>query len=362
MAKRKTIEVPFESLVCDTDFNSREQYKGIAELAESIKASGLLQNIGVCENKDGPDGTYFVVYGFRRYLAIEKIRADLGPEAFANIEVVLNDGTREELRERNLKENIDREQLAPYEIALTIKKMVNAGLEQRDIASRLGRPQSWVSYHYKVATKLAPADWQAFRAGTLTLEQALHIADVDEDAQGEVVTKVTEADTRTEARQIAKDAAAAAGTRRKYTNKGRPTSKNLAQYVSDVSFDASASGLSRTGKSFANGLAAGIRVALGELSFKGLSDTETYTDTDYHLRNKRAKAAAALPEGAPKKRRGRPPKDPNAPPKEKAPTVAKAAKPKAPKAAKAAPAAGAAPKRRGRPPKNRDLLAEAMSS
>jgi len=342
MAKKKTITIPFEAIECDHTFNARASYKKIDELAESIKQNGLLQNIGVCE-KRGESDTYQVVYGFRRYLAIQKIRVELGPEAFEEIEVLLNEGTREELRDRMVKENIDREQLEPHEIASVIKTMVNSGLEQRDIGTRLGRPQSWVSYHYKVATRLGPVAWTAFRDNSLTLEQALHIADVPEDSQAEVISTILGAETRTEARQIAKKASEIAGGRRSYTNKGRPTAKNIAQYVSDASFDAKAPASSNDERLFYNGVAAGLRVAIGDTQFGNLLPTAEYIDTDFHAKGrekvlkpgKPGKPGKALAPGAAPKKRGRPPK------------------------ATSSAAVPTAPKKRGRPPKAKLLEAPA---
>ena len=325
MVKKKTITVHFEDLTADQTFNSRVDYENISELAESIKSHGLLQNIGVTEKKTEP-GKYFVIYGFRRYAALTKIREELGPDAFSEIEVTLNEGTIEELRERNLKENIDREQLKPHEIASAIKKMVNSGLEQRDIGTRLGRPQSWVSYHYKAATKLTPVAWKAFRDGNITLEQALHIADVPEGSQADIVGKILGAETRSEARQIAKKASESAGSRRTYTNKGRPTAKNLAQYVSDASFDANSNIATKEDKIFYNGIAAGIRVAIGDVEFGGLNRTTAYTDIEY-IKKAAKKPKAETAGNATPKKRGRPPK----------------AKPEA--------VVAAAPKKRGRPPK-----------
>lgn len=299
MGKSNTKQVPFESLILDESFNSRTDYDEdyILSLKESIMTSGLLQPIGVTKRAHpGPIDDmdqYYVVYGFCRYKAIEKIREELGEDAFATLDVVLNEGTSDELRERNLKENIDRKNLKPHEISAAIKKMVNAGLEQRDIAARLGRPQSWVSYHYKVETKLGSAAKKAFVAGDLTLEQALNIADVPEDAQDEVVSKVLDADTRTEARTIAKKASKEKGKRRVYANKGRPTAKNMAQFVSDASFDAESNKMVAEDEAFYNGVAAGLRVALGDLDFEKLSTAESYTDVNYHAKGKEKKEKAA---------------------------------------------------------------------
>lgn len=344
MSRKRTINVNFDDLVCDKAFNSRTDYDGIDSLAESIKQYGLLQPIGVTERAQDPD-KYYVVYGFRRYEAISKIRAEMGPEAFDHLDVVLNEGTVEDLRERNLRENIDREQLKPHEIASAIKKMVNSGLEQRDIAARLGRPQSWVSYHYKVATKLSSVAWNAFKDSSLTLEQALHIADVPETAQSEIVTKILGAETRTEARQIAKKASESAGARRTYTNKGRPSVKNLAQYVNDASFDATTNIAHKDDKLFLNGVAAGIRVALGDFEFSAVEKSQNYLDADYVT--KRKAVASSDEDGAAPKKRGRPRKE-----KPEATAAATPKKRGRPAKASAPAAPGAVPKKRGRPPKN----------
>jgi ParB/RepB/Spo0J family partition protein len=289
MAKKKIINVPFESLIMDKDFNARQEYREIDELKSSIMASGLLQPFGVTPktNKDNEEPRYYIVYGFRRYLSICKIREELGPDAWATVDVVLNEGTLEELRDRNFKENMDRDDLKPYEIADHIKKMVNSGIEQRDIAKRLGRPQSWVSYHYKAASKLNTNAWNAFKEGDLTLEQALHIADIPEDDQTEVVEQVLGAETRSEARQVAKKASKEKGERRSYVNKGRPTAKNIAQYVSDASFEATSDVNTAEQCMFHKGVAAGLRVALGDLEFDVLTPKGDYADCDFHAKGRK---------------------------------------------------------------------------
>lgn len=311
MGRSKVIKVPFESLTADTSFNSRSDYEEeeLEQLKESIKESGLLQHIGVTEAKGKSDTSfkkYYVVYGFRRFFAICKIREEMGEDAFSDIEVVLNEGTVEELRERNLKENIDRKNLKPSEIAVAIKHMVNSGLEQRDVAKRLGRPQSWVSYHYKAATKLNPTAWKAFSEGDMTLEQALNIADLSEESQTDIVNQVLGAETRTEARQIAKEASKEKGSRRKYSNKGKPTAKNITQYVSDASFDAISEVNSEEERSFYNGVVAGLRVALGDVEFEKVIPSEAYADQNYGKKEeKETKAKSKTQNGSAKKNKAK---------------------------------------------------------
>lgn len=297
----KSLRIPFEHLLFEKEFNARQDYEEIDELAASIEKDGLLQPMGVTAKtrKDDSIQNYFIIYGFRRYLALCKIREKLGDNAFSEIDVVVVEGPVQDLKTKNLIENLDRKSLKPHEIVNAVRGMVNAGLEQRDIAKRLGRPQSWVSYHYKVATKLGVEAKKAFESNELTLEQALHIADVPEEQQDEVVEAVVAAETRKDARKIAKTASKNAGTRRTYANKGRPTAKNLTQFVQDASFDGTGPSKSDD-KVFWNGVAAGLRVSLGDSEFEKLDAAEDYCDTSY------GKAEAATNGKAkPKAKRGR---------------------------------------------------------
>jgi len=275
--------IPFECLIPDPNLNARKSVKSVDTLTNSIKVCGLLHPIGVKpKSKTEPDGTqhYFIVYGSRRYRAIEKIREE-NPEAFAEIPAFEKDGTTQTLRELNLIENLDREELSPSEVADAIVCMVNSGMEQRAIAKHLGRPQSWVSYHHKVATKLGPDAKKVFEAGDITFEQALHVADVPEAEQAELVEKIKSAGTRSEARQIAKDGSNQADTKRKYSNKNRPTAKNLVKYVQDASFDGQSPTTNVKDTSFYNGVAAGLQVALGIKKMEEALPAGSFLDTDF---------------------------------------------------------------------------------
>lgn len=332
-AKKRVVSVPFESIEADVDFNCRKEYTDIEELKQSIMEDGLLQPVGVAvrnhndADEESERSKYFLVYGFRRYYAIQKIREELGEDAYMTLDVVLNEGNLEDLRVRNLKENIERKSLSTYEISQQVKKLVLAGFEQRQIATRLGRNQSWVSYHYKVATQLTHQAQQALKAGEITLEQALHIADVPEDKQNELIAQVGNAGTRADARKILKEASSESGKRRKYSNKGRPTSKNLVQFVSDVSYEACSKLNNKDEKSFYNGVAAGIRIALGDAGVsdvKELKAAEQYADVNYHAKQNKKEESDVTTESStvsaaevldvdgqpPKKKRGRPRKTP----------------------------------------------------
>jgi ParB/RepB/Spo0J family partition protein len=291
---KRVINIPFEQIVLDKEFNSRREYENIDELKDSILRDGLLQPMGVVKS-EGKEDQYFLVYGFRRYLAIEKARTEIGGDAFATVDVVLNVGTLDDLRNRNLTENLERSDLKPHEVAQQIKKMVNAGLDQRDIGKRLGRPQSWVSYYYTLATKLGAHATKAFETGEITFEQALDIAKVPEKNQKDVVDVVSKATTKQDARKAVKAAVKKSGksTSGSLTRTSKPTQKNLNQYVQDASFEALSDATDEEYKGFWNGVAAGIQVALGKADYDTVNPDESYVDPNFGKAEKEEKAPKA---------------------------------------------------------------------
>lgn len=290
--------IPFEKIIVDKKFNSRKTYTGIETLAESITNHGLLQDLGGKYNSSGEQ--FHLTVGFRRYYAIQHIRDNLNPDAFNEVPVVIHDVSLDELKLRNLAENIDREQLSSAEVADYIVKLVNTGLDQRTIAKRLGRPQSWVSYHYKVRTKLSPKAWQAFEANDITLDNALYVADLPAEEQPALVKQVKNADTRKEAKELAKAASKKSGKRRAYINKGRPSARNLCTHVDEVSFKATDANLSPENVAFYNGMAAAFRVALGDTDYAKVTMDTDFFDTDFSGKEKAAKEKATR---KPKKKR-----------------------------------------------------------
>lgn len=309
--KNRHADVPFEKIVVDYDFNSRTHYDGIEQLAESILQHGLIQDLGGKYHSDGEQ--VFLTVGFRRYKAIEHIRNNVNPDAFNVVPFVIHDAKTSELRLRNLAENIDREQLSGAEVADYIHKLVNTGMDQRTIAAHLGRPQSWVSYHYKVKARLCPQAWKAFENNELTLENALYVADLEEKEQPAIVKQVKEADTRAEAKKIAKSASKEKGSRRAYKNKGRPSPKNLTMFVDEVSFKSTGKDLDTDTQQFYNGVVAGLRIALGDKDIKKVRPNHNFFDTDFSgtakaeaekEERKKAKAEAKAAKKASRKKDG----------------------------------------------------------
>ncbi len=113
--------------------NVRKDYSDIEELAGSIERDGQLQPIVI-----SPD--YELIAGYRRFKAHEYLIAQGKP--FNQIEAIVRIGETYILQ---LSENIHRDNLKPAELEQALKKLIDTGLTQSQIAARLNKRLSWVS-------------------------------------------------------------------------------------------------------------------------------------------------------------------------------------------------------------------------
>lgn len=154
---------------------SRKTFTAIDELAESIKASGQLQPI-IVASIEGSDGKYTVIAGERRWRACRQLDIQ--------VDAIIRARGGESIREVavELVENIQRENLTPTEIGNALKRLLDDGYSQGEIAQELGKSKQFVSAHLSLA-QLPPciqklSDEQVTRDGdTLNYLRKLH--DVD---------------------------------------------------------------------------------------------------------------------------------------------------------------------------------------
>jgi ParB/RepB/Spo0J family partition protein len=123
--------------------NIRISYEKIEEMADSIKEKGLLQPITITPTKEG----YFdIVFGHRRYKAYCLLN-EQEPEKYLKIQAIviekdtLND---DEIREIQLIENIQRDNLKPLELKDALEYFRNKGMSNKDIAKKLGKKEGYV--------------------------------------------------------------------------------------------------------------------------------------------------------------------------------------------------------------------------
>ena len=115
----------------------RKQFnqESLEELANSIKEYGVIQPIVVTKK----DGYYGIVAGERRWRAAKLAGLE-------EIPAIIRDDDEQKNREIALIENIQREDLNPYEKALGIRSLMDKyGLTQEEVSKRLGKSRSSVS-------------------------------------------------------------------------------------------------------------------------------------------------------------------------------------------------------------------------
>ena len=149
----KPRELPVARIERDPD-NIRKSFDeaAVIQLAETIKADGLLQAITVRRNLHKKD--YFLIsYGERRYRAVCLL-------GYPSIAAVIDDNFDPY---RQAIENLQREELDPLDIADWIEKREAVGDSRITIAKRLGKPKSYIS-EIALLIKAPPAIRDAFRS------------------------------------------------------------------------------------------------------------------------------------------------------------------------------------------------------
>ncbi|HOO86087.1 MAG TPA: ParB/RepB/Spo0J family partition protein [Synergistales bacterium] len=101
----------------------------LVELADSIRAHGVIQPLIVRRNEDGD---YWIVAGERRWRAAKIV-------GLSEVPVRVIDGNEMEMREITLIENIQREDLSPVDTALALEELLNVyDITQDELAASIG--------------------------------------------------------------------------------------------------------------------------------------------------------------------------------------------------------------------------------
>lgn len=128
--------------------NPRKDVGDVTELAESIKANGIFQNLTVVpkvgEITGAFDGCYTVIIGHRR-LAAAKLAG------LAEVPCVVTEMTIQEQVGTMLLENMQRSDLTVYEQAQGFQMMIDLGETVETVAQKTGFSQSTVRRRLKMA-------------------------------------------------------------------------------------------------------------------------------------------------------------------------------------------------------------------
>ncbi|MCL2131503.1 MAG: ParB/RepB/Spo0J family partition protein [Lentimicrobiaceae bacterium] len=155
--------------------------EALQELAQSIKAYGLIQPITVRKTEDG---RYQLIAGERR-LRAAKI-AEL-----KEIPAYIRSANDMQVLEMGLIENIQRHDLNPIEVALSFQRLlVECNISQEDLSSVVSKSRSVVSNHLRLL-KLCPEVQSAVSKGKITMGHAKMLAsEENETTQLAVLNKI----------------------------------------------------------------------------------------------------------------------------------------------------------------------------
>lgn len=157
----------------------------LAELAESIRGTGVLQPILVRpdEHEDGVT-RYEIVAGERRWRASRLA-------GLVEIPAVVREMSDEEVVEAQVIENGQREDVHPLEEADGYRLLIEAhGRSVDDVAAKVGKSRAYVYGRLKLCA-LGPDGRKAYIDGKLTASTALYVARVPAELQPKAVEKLT---------------------------------------------------------------------------------------------------------------------------------------------------------------------------
>jgi ParB family transcriptional regulator, chromosome partitioning protein len=160
----------------------------IIDLMNSIAQVGLLTPLIVQELGD-VEGGFVVVAGHRRLEALTRLHSDdwLVPV------LVRNDFDDRAITQVMLIENLQREDLSPLDEAKAFKSLLESGLNQTEIADKIGRSQSFVSQRLNLLT--LPDDVRSLLADkVIKLSDAVQMIGISEESLKPLVKKALKAE------------------------------------------------------------------------------------------------------------------------------------------------------------------------
>jgi ParB/RepB/Spo0J family partition protein len=188
------VEIPIGQLVVEKEWNPRRKYREIDELAADMGQTGVQTT--PCLVAKRPDGKYVLVAGFRRVMAIKKLK-------WPCVRVqVIEPRSAGDLRMANLEENIHRDNLTSFEVAIGLadyakmEKLPEHG-KGTAIAKRLGfvgdagrLSQSTVNNLLRAVDKLIQPCMDAWANGQISQDAAFALAARDKQEQEEWLPKI----------------------------------------------------------------------------------------------------------------------------------------------------------------------------
>lgn len=159
---------------------------GLLELAENIKANGLIHPVTVRPaeikiNSDGSTCDYEIVCGERRYRALKRL-------GWPTVPCVVRQMTDEQALDAMITENIQRKDVDPIEEAYAFGQMVRMGKTVEDLSVRFGKSRRFITERIKLDA-LLPEFKKRVREDTMTIGAAIHLCKLSEDEQKQALER-----------------------------------------------------------------------------------------------------------------------------------------------------------------------------
>ena len=136
--------------------------ESLEELSSSIKEKGIIHPLVVWEHEKGK---YQLLCGHRR---IEGAKLANMTEVPCFVEEKKLTDT--ECIEIMLVENIQREDLNPFEEIRAYQKLIKKDLKQKDIAKKVSKSESHISRALSIPKQFSPEEWEEFQAVAMSQE------------------------------------------------------------------------------------------------------------------------------------------------------------------------------------------------
>jgi ParB family transcriptional regulator, chromosome partitioning protein len=172
--------VPIKAIDVVDGFNNRRSLGDISELAASIQSVGLLEPLLVWEPNG--NGRLHLIAGQRRLKACQ----EAGLKTVPVIVRQLDDVAR---LEALLIENLHRKDIDPIEEADGYNRLLELGVKQKDIASKVGRSEAHVSKRLALSG-LSPLAAKHLAAGTIPIDAAVKLAKYAHEHQDRAIKDV----------------------------------------------------------------------------------------------------------------------------------------------------------------------------
>ena len=148
--------------------NVRKNYGDLAELTESVRVMGVLQNLVVTPDPER-EGCYLIIAGNCRYQAA--VQAGLESVPCSIVEM-----TEKEQIQTMLTENMQRKNLTVLEEAQGVQMCLDLGISEKDLAQKTGLSRDTIRTRKKIASLNLTEE-----PANATIEEYLKVAELEDE-------------------------------------------------------------------------------------------------------------------------------------------------------------------------------------